>query len=237
MFARSQIGKSYSVKEAMRTKIPLYKGEIMNRQFCSRLVAQSYEFSGIKLVNNSDYCTPKDLQKSALTKAVLGCLRVAEEHEIEFASSLSPIQRQTEITNAILAAVRKLTDRDIQSFEDLDQFVIDNPAYDIEITDIVKNSGYLSMFDHEITQNPWRFDGEILLSLNYERSYKRERAKFELESAVNQVNLYSHNYLMCQNIRGRFALRYFEMKMDLYKKLINLMNQRIDAANYVIANT
>ncbi|GGN37555.1 MULTISPECIES: YiiX/YebB-like N1pC/P60 family cysteine hydrolase [Marinomonas] len=237
MFARSQIGISYSVQEAVRTKYPLYKGKKLNRQFCSRLVAQSFEYAGIKLVSNPDYCTPKELQKSPLVNMVAGCLRVAEDHEIEFSNSYSPLQRQTEVTNAILEAVRELTGQDIQSFDDLDQFVIKNPVYDQRITDIVKSSGYLIMFDYELTQNPWRYDGEIFLALNFESSYKRERAQLELESAVNQVKRYSHNYQMCQNIRGRFSLRYFEMKMELYKKLIIQMNKRIDAMRYVIANT
>ncbi|SEH77465.1 Permuted papain-like amidase enzyme, YaeF/YiiX, C92 family [Rheinheimera pacifica] len=237
MFARSQIGTSYSVKEAVRTRNPLYRGEKLNRQFCSRLVAQSYEYAGLRLVNNSDYCTPKDLQQSLHTSIVDGCLRIAEDHEVEFARSDSPIQRQTDITNYILKAVRELTRSDIQSFENLDQFVIDNQAYDAEITNIVVKSGYLTMFDYELKKNPWRYNGQLFLSLDIDGAYKKERAEFELESAEKQAQLYSHNYLMCQNVRGRFPLRYFEMKMDLYKKLIDFMNKRIEAAKYVIKNT
>lgn len=237
MFARSQIGTSYSVKEAVRTKTPFYTGEKLNRQFCSRLVAQSYEYAGLNLVENPDYCTPKDLQQSSHTHAVDGCLRIAEGYEVELAKSDSPIQRQTDITNNILKAVRELTRSDIQSFENLDQFVIDNQTYDVEITDIVVKSGYLTMFDHELSQNPWRYNGQLFLSLDMEGAYKKRQAEFELESAENQVRLYSHNYLMCQNIRGHFPLRYFEMKIYLYKKLIDVMNKRIEAAKYVIENT
>jgi hypothetical protein len=237
MFARSQIGVSYSVKEAVKTKSPFYAGEKMNRQFCSRLVAQSFDYAGIKLVDNADYCTPEDLKRSPSTKMISDCLRIAEKHEIDFASSFNPLQRQTDITNSILESVRSLTQKDIQSFEDLDQFIIDNPTYDKKITDIVRLSGYLSMFDYELVHNPWRFDGEIFLSLDLDPSYKKERAEFELDSAEEQVRLYSHNYLMCQSIRGRFPLVYFEMKMELYKKLINFMNKRISAASYVIENT
>jgi hypothetical protein len=236
MFARSQIGISYSLKEAIRTKNPLYNGEKLNRQFCSRLVAQPYEYAGLKLVDNSDYCIPKDLQKSSHTNAVDGCLRIAEEHEVVFANSDSPIQRQTDITNLILKSVRELTASDIQSFENLDQFVIDNQKYDVEITDIIVNSGYLTMFDYDLIQNPWRYDGRLFQSLDIEDSYKKETAEFELESAKNQVKLYSHNYLMCQNVCGHLPLRYFKMKMELYRKLINWMNKRIDAARYVIEN-
>tara|TARA_R110001592_G_scaffold311518_1_gene586399 strand:+ start:1716 stop:2687 length:972 start_codon:yes stop_codon:yes gene_type:complete len=237
MFARSQIGTSYSVKEAARTKNPVYKGEKLNRQFCSRLVAQSYEYSGLKLVKNVDYCTPKDLQKSSHTNSIHGCLRLASEKEVEFAMSDSPLQRQTEITNSILKFVRTLTGSDIQSFESLDQFVIENPKHDWDVTSIVMNSGYLTLFDYELTQNPWRYDGQLFLSLDIDEQYKIEMAELELESAEDQVQLYSHNYLMCQNVRAHLPLRYFEMKMDLYKKLINLMNKRIDAARFVIENT
>ncbi|WP_444905086.1 YiiX/YebB-like N1pC/P60 family cysteine hydrolase [Microbulbifer sp. CnH-101-E] len=237
MFARSQIGTSYSVKEAVRTKNPLYSGEKLNRQFCSRLVAQSYESAGLPLVDNADYCTPKDLQQSSHTNAVDGCLRIAERYEIEFASSDSPIQRQTDITNYILKEVRQLTRSDIQSFGNLDQFVIDNQGYDLEITNIVVKSGYLTMFDYELDKNPWRYNGQLFLSLNIEDAYKKELAEFELESAENQIRLYSHNYRMCQNILGQSFLRYFEVKMDLYKKLIYFMNKRVEAAKYVIENT
>jgi hypothetical protein len=237
MFARSQIGTAYSIKEAVRTKIPFYTGEKENRQFCSRLVAQSFEYAGLKLVENIDYCAPEEFRESPYITTVSDCLRLAEKHEIDFASSVSPIQRQTDITNSILKSVRSLTQKDIQNFEGLDQFVIDNPDYDQKITDIVRSSGYLSMFDYEFIQNPWRYDGEIFLSLDLNPSYKKERAEFELKSAEEQAKLYSHNYLMCQSVRGRFPLVYFEMKMELYRKLIDFMNKRGQAAKYVIENT
>ncbi len=236
MFARSQIGTSYSVIEAARTKNPLYKGEKSNRQFCSRLVAQSFEYAGLNLVDNSDYCTPKDLQKSSHTNTISGCLRLAKAHEIEFAKSDSPIQKQTEITNLILKVVRELTGSDIQNFENLDQFVIDNPTHDVEITNIIINSGYLTMFDYELTKNPWRYDGQLFLSLNINDTNKKESAEFELQSAENQAQLYYQNYLMCQRVYRHIPLRYFKMKMDLYKNLINLMNMRIEAARFVIEN-
>lgn len=239
MFARSQIGTRYSVKEAVRTKNPIYNtGKAKTKkQFCSRLVAQSYEHAGIKLVINSDYCSPKDLQNSTLTDVINDSLRVANDREIRFANSPSPLQRQAEVTNHILDSVRKLTLQDVQNFEELDTFIIENPTYDKEITDIVRASGYLTLFNHELTQNPWRYDGQLFLSIDMDTSDKREQAKLELDSAKDQAGLYSHNYLMCQNIRVRFPLVYFEMKMALYRNLIDLMNRRIKAAEFVLENS
>ena len=200
-------------------------------------MAQAYDYAGIRLVNNINYCTPKDLQVSKFTKTILGCTSVATDEEIQFANSPSPIQRQSEITNSILSDVRKLSGVDIQSLEELDQFIIDNPSHDVEIATIVQKSGYLNMWDFEAIQNPWRYDRELFMSVDAETSHKKEIAEFELNSAIDQVKLYSHNYLMCRNIRSHYNLRFIEMKMELFKNLINLMNKRIEAAKYVIKNT
>ena len=234
IFARSQIGKEYSVKDAISTKNPLLKKKKNNRQFCSRLVAQAYEYSGLKLVDDVDYCTPKELNDSSFTNIATGCLRRATEYETEFANSPSPLQRQTEITNEILSSVRKITSTDIQSFEDLAKFVIENPSYDSQITDLVRNSGYLNMWEYEANQNPWRYDGKIFLSLGMDSNFKKERAEFELKSALEQAKLYSRNYKMYQNLRLHYDRRYFEMNMELYRSLINQMNKRIESAMYVI---
>jgi len=237
MFSRSQIGKEYSVKDAISTKNPLSKKRKSNRQFCSRLVAQAYEYSGLKLVDNVDYCTPKNLQNSLHTDIIFGCLRKASDKEVEFANSPNPLQRQAEITNSILSGVRELTGSDVQGFEDLEKFIINSPSYDTAITGIVERSGYLTMWEHEIHQNPWRYDGEIFMSLDIEPSYKKERAELELNSAINQVKLYRHNYEMCQRLGCHYSLRYVEMKLILYRNLINQMNKRVDAAKYVIKHT
>lgn len=237
IFARSQIGKEYSVRDAINTKNLLSKKIKRNRQFCSRLVAQAYEYSGIRLVENVNYCTPKDIQSSSSTEVISGCLKKATDEEIEFSNSPSPLQKQIEITNSILSGVRKLTASDVQSFEDLCQFVIANPSYDTPITDIVRKSGYLNMWKYEMHHNQWRYDGKIFLSLNIEPSYKKERAVFELDSAFEQAKMYSHNYEMYKCLRCNHNLRYLEMNIVLYENLIAQMSKRIEAARYVIKHT
>jgi hypothetical protein len=232
-FARSQIGTEYSIREAISTKSHLLQKKL-NRQFCSRLVAQSYSFAGIDLLENVDYCTPKELQHSRCLHLVNDCIVPASDEDITFASSPNPIQRQTEITNSILSKVRRLSGKDIQSFEDLDQLVLDNPSLDREVTKIVYASGYLTMWHFEKYQNPWRYDGEIYLSLEMSRAEKMKSAHFELKSAQDQINLYTHNFQMCQKILQHRGLLFFAMQADLYKTLIEMMNKRIDAAKYVL---
>ena len=62
-FSRLQIGKEYSVKEAIKTKYPFRRVDVSDKQFCSRLVAQAYEYSGLKLVRDSSYCSPQEIYK------------------------------------------------------------------------------------------------------------------------------------------------------------------------------
>lgn len=65
-FARAKMGNEFSTREALRTRD--YRNteekEHEERMFCSRLVAQSYEKAGIKLVHNSDYCAPIDFMST-----------------------------------------------------------------------------------------------------------------------------------------------------------------------------
>lgn len=51
------------------------------QQFCSRLVARSYENVGIKLVKNKDYCTPDDLRRSPLLKELNDISEIVSEGE------------------------------------------------------------------------------------------------------------------------------------------------------------
>lgn len=133
VYARTQVGKQYSKTEAFRSRKFRDAAERMedsNRQFCSRLVAQAYLVAGVPLVPNADYCYPSDFATSQLLQAVAAPLRQAHLAEIEFAHSESPIERQTRANNFILDEVRKLSGSDIQTFEQLPHFLVQNPKHD-----------------------------------------------------------------------------------------------------------
>ena len=68
VFAQRQVGRQYSKSEAIKSKIHRDKQTeaTFERQFCSRLVAQAYGYTGINLVYNINYCYPIDIKKSGL---------------------------------------------------------------------------------------------------------------------------------------------------------------------------
>ncbi len=238
MFARTQIGKEYSVPEAVRSKIERNRISTarLNRQFCSRLVSQAYANAGISIVNNPDYCYPQDIADSLLMMQVNNCVREATTEETEFATSASPLDKQTEITNAILKSVRALTGSDIQTFEQISAHLFENSLHDNAITKIVQESGYLDFWKIDVIKNPWHYDPELFLGLNIPPSQKLEVAKAQRDGATSQLDQFKFMYSQFMQLWQKKQLRYFALNIALYRNLIELTEARIAAAEYALAN-
>jgi len=199
-------------------------------------VAESFEYAGINIVENCLYCTPEDINCSTAFTEINDIVREASQEELDFENGLNPIQRQAETTNFILSEARRITNKDIQSMEELSSFIVANPAYSDAIVKVYRDTNYLTMWEYEAQQNPWRYDEGLFMALPLGREEKRRMAEFEAESAQDQLALYSHNYTAYQNLSMRGMSSYIAMNMELYKKLINQMNQRLDVANYILRN-
>ncbi|MFH6953351.1 YiiX/YebB-like N1pC/P60 family cysteine hydrolase [Pseudoalteromonas sp. XMcav1-K] len=237
VFARSKIGTKYSVRSAVNAKLKASKKENENRQFCSRLVAQAYEYAGIELVDNASFCTPQEILESQSTQEVLGKARKATDEEINFANSENPIEKQSYITNEILSKVRKLTKKDIQTLEQITQYVIENPVHDQQISKIYRDSGYLTMWEYETTKNAWRYDGRIFINLPLSIDELIEVASSEKDRAQERLTLYKGNLEQYFYINEIHKLEYASIHFDLYKKLVENTLDNINAAEYVLENT
>jgi len=236
-YARTQVGKQYSKTEALRSKKfrdAAEQREDSNRQFCSRLVAQAYSFAGLPLVSNVDYCYPGDFLHTTLLQPVAAPLRQARAAEIEFAQSESPIDRQTRATNFILDEVRKLSGRDIQTFEQLPDFLILNPEHDAAVCEIVKGSGYLNFWREDVLRNPWRYDPVEFRKLPMPSGERERVAQQELRAAEQQLRQFTLVYGQYMLLWQRANLNYFAMKLLLYMSLMDVTKQRIAAAQQVI---
>lgn len=236
-FARREVGKQYSVRDAINTKNPLSKKTNTNRQFCSRLVAQSFESVGLCLVDNSCYCSPRELEDSDLTILVSDCVRMASDAEIELARSENPLKKQEIITNSIFSNVRRVTGQDIQTFEQLLNFILENDEYDGKITGIIKESGYLFMWQHDLNVNPWRYNQELFMSLPVPKEKLNKIALAELDSAVNTRERFVFMYQQFMSIWQARRLQYAVLNIILYQKLVELTDIRISICTYVAENT
>ncbi|MDK2376211.1 YiiX/YebB-like N1pC/P60 family cysteine hydrolase [Serratia fonticola] len=232
-FSRSQIGKEYSVKEAVKTKSPYKMPDASDKQFCSRLVAQSYEDAGLKLVKNSSYCTPQELYTSQHVTCIPCIARVATSEEIDFARSENPLKNQAATTATILKECRLLTSENIQSLEQLDGFVFSNIHFDKKISDIIKESGYLTLWVYEINKNIWRYDIDLFINLPFSNKEKMDLAIREINGSKSRLQRYTPLLNYYQDRYASTKLEYAKILLELYQNLVFHTTRNYNAAIYV----
>ncbi len=229
-YARLQVGTSYSRLSAANAGTKVFSKLDTKRQFCSRLVAKSYEYAGIELVLNSDTCLPQEIADSNHVNIVEDCVYLASKKEMEFALSFDPIKKQSKITNSVLKSVRKLIGNKIQALSDITSHLIEDPKFDKEITEIYKQSGFLDMWRYEKDKNPWRYDVELFGALPLTKYELKEHAHKELDIAEGLLTLYKNNFEQYFYIKEQHKLKYAEQQFNLYKQLVeNALDHKFTA--------
>jgi hypothetical protein len=237
-FARAQIGKQYSVMEAAQSpaKRQSAKNATVNRQFCSRLVAQSYAYVGIPLVANPDYCYPGDLYNPHYVAPVENYLRIATAAEIKFAQSPSPINLQQKITNDITAIARRLSGEDIQTEEQIVDVILRRPEIDLPLTEYVASTGYLDLWKSDVQANPWRYDEVHFRALTIPSDEKRAVAHQEVIDAEAALDRFRRMFSIYSRLRQIHTRRYFEAYTQLYAELVRVHSKRLTVARRVLAD-
>lgn len=189
LFARSKIGTAYSISEAVEASEENKSFEAMepNRQFCTRFVTQAYNSAGINLVDNYNYPIPDDILNSKLLVRLENIVKKASEEEIEFAKSESPLKKQIDIHNSIFKEARRISNLDIQTFDQLHKLIIEHPEYDKELTEFVGKSGYLYMMEKDAEKNPWHYDSQLFME-HYKSYESRIGAIVEIERIEMPIN-------------------------------------------------
>lgn len=237
-FARTQIGKQYSVAEAVQSpaKRQSVKKTTANRQFCSRLVAQSYAYAGIPLVPNPDNCYPGDLHNAYYVAPVENYLRIATADEIEFAQSPSPIDRQRKITNDITNMARRLSGEDIQTEEQIVDVILRHPEIDQPLTEYVTSTGYFDLWKIDVRANPWRYDEIHFRALTIPSNEKRALAHQEVVDAETTLDRFQRMFGSYSHLRQIHPRRYFEAYAQLYAELLRVHSSRLTVARAVLAD-
>lgn len=237
IFARQKIGTEYSTFEARQAlRKPNEPATEMNRQFCTRFVAQALQQAGVKIVDNPDYCSPQDILTSPLLKRVRGFLRKGTGRELAYAAeTVTPLTEQREIHNNMLEKVRNLTGSDVQTIEQMSQYLIDNPKFDQEIVAIVSASGYLNMWQKDIDRNPGYYDLKKL-KIDYPDKKHQQAIIKELKRTEPATRAHLEVTLMTMVVAyQRTKLEYFKVFKDLYMKLIELSYTRENLGQQVVS--
>ena len=235
-FARTQVGKQYSVPQATASTVRTSHlfDDRSNRQYCSRLVAQAYEAGGLTLVHNADFCYPKELQKSPLLTVVPDCVRAATKPEIEFAESESPLEVQARATNDFLAKVRQIASEDVQTLEQVVDLLLRRQDLDDAVSRALKESGYLELWIKERLDHEWRYVDGVLRNSRLPRDEQVEVASREFEMGQADLRRFQHMSAMFQERWRVVRLKFFMLNIDLYTKLIDLQLNRIAIAEEIL---
>lgn len=158
-------GSLYSVPEALRAKgLSNTRVKATNQgQYCSRLVAQSYESQNIKIVNNSDYCTPADILAFSDFIVVDNATREARPEEIAISKKPDTVKIHQTHTFSWLTEVRKLAkakrhNYTISSISSALNYVAAFPEVDHEVLKKIRATPYLKDYDLDKAANPHRFN-------------------------------------------------------------------------------
>ena len=224
-YARSRIGTRYSKREAVRSSVGTAKCP-SRQQFCSRLVAQAYAEAGIWLVDSPDYCTPDDVKNSNLLVAVPGAvIPVCDEHVACVQCDLDTNDLMREVTNKLLDSARTRS-AEIECFDDIDAYLISNPADDACFLKLYKDSGYLTAWQLEFDKNRWQYELPLLVAMPGAQADKRSYCVGVIEDHAEVLVRYEGNRAGYTILHDRFGLRTFAMLVTLYEKLADLQLAR-----------
>jgi hypothetical protein len=226
----------YSVKEALTTSI-LRKTQVKAKssdQFCSRFVAQSYASEDINLVDNIDYCSPGDLERSIHLTVVDNAVREANEDDLLFAKTPDPTQRNLEVTYAWLYKARDLAEKEnfkIQTIGCVSKFLEKHPKYDSDICEYIKESGYLTQYMDDLKINSYRYNkGEYQEFVDQKRNEysPSEIVAIQMKKEPGMIRRFSININAALNDFNRTKLHFHFLQLNLYRNILTLIINRLE---------
>lgn len=228
--AAEKIGMSYaSVREVMRSYLStLEKAKEDKRQFCTRFVAQLYHESDIEIVENPDYCSPREIENCQKLEIIENCVRLGTQPEINLAKDQdNSISKQTESTFYFFEGIRALSDNDLQTFDEVDNFLILNPKYDNASNKILIDSGYLDLGDIEKSKNEDFYD-----PIKFVKKFGMEHCLYISSNELYDEMVRSQNFKLAidkyDDLFKKYNLEYFESHRNCYKRQLEFSYERMN---------
>ncbi|HII1788194.1 TPA: YiiX/YebB-like N1pC/P60 family cysteine hydrolase [Escherichia coli] len=235
--ARELIGSSYSITEAASTQIykntPAKKVNIKIKpkrsQFCSRLVAQCYSYGGVNIVDNIDYCTPKDIFNSIYLQPVHNAIKEGSSEEIYHANIGELHPKHLKSCVAWVKTAKKILakhDVKVQTINEIIHAVVklNNTKVDKAVFKAINDSGYLQDYVDDRIQNEYRYN--IVMFLDF---YKKQQISIEME-IEKEFGIYKtrkSNFQTYKDMYEEHPARIIKCHLDLEKKLLKSIHERL----------
>ncbi|MGS0828289.1 YiiX/YebB-like N1pC/P60 family cysteine hydrolase [Shewanella sp. 0m-8] len=221
--ARAKVGSPYSKVEATKSISSVDKKGQNTKQFCSRLVAQSYYGGGVKLVDNVDYCTPEDINQSLLLEEVLGCVRLAAPEDIDMANKPDPnVENRNELLKW-LEPTRKLLKKhgaDVQSVNDVIEYLLKDSSTDKRICKYIEATKYLKLYNVDRNLNSYRynnneFNAKLVGAIN---SYEFLISEISLNQRA--IELQGKNLKIAREAYRIYKIKFLKLHMQQYCNIL-----------------
>lgn len=226
-YARGHIGVSYSLGDAVKSLgLRVIPGR---KQFCSRLVAQAYEFGGVYLSKNPAFCTPGDLLRCGSLVSVLDAMFELSPEEEAARRDSDPVKEMRDATNALLKGARKIAPR-IESLNDIDTHLIEHPEDDARLVEVIHASGYLELWRRQVVRTPWLYDLDQLIAHHVPEARAQNYCADVVEEEVRNPSHYAQMRAAYVGYHLQYPLEYFRLQVELYTALAKNHTQRLRVA-------
>lgn len=227
-YARRVIGNPYSLADALRLELGRTERYTFDTQICTRLVAKAFEFSGLKIVENAEMCTPQEILESSCFDKYRDFLRVANDFDIRFAESYDVTEDMRKTTEILFDSLETINEGKIRSMQSLTDYVIEHPEVDTTVCKLVQQSGYLNVLEIEEKKNTYNYDKNVFIDF-YGEDNAYEAAISALEENLEGIYRYEQE---CKDLTMKFfasgrKLHYLIMIIGLYKRIVEQHQRRI----------
>lgn len=246
-YARSRVGSLYSIPQAVKSlqKRPKRAADryLLDRQFCSRLVAQCFAAVDVSLVADVDFCTPNEIAESPLLQEVPCAVVQAKPADVAFYKTPDfnmEIQVETyRWLNQVRALAEKHQLRPIYAQSDVAQWILDYPKFDSEVCSYIENTKYIALNDVDKRRNPWRYNSQLMLEILMNSPSPEEALAFERR--LNKLNL---DRIIGEQLKAihnaRSGLGYFKLEAKLQTFRLEQMfmwKEALEYASHIISST
>lgn len=226
-YVRGKVGALYSSYEAAKT--PLKKSSnapsTSAMEFCSRLVANAFEYAGIKLVVNSDYCAPGDFLTSMPLQKMGACSRLATKQDLEIVKSKDyPLLSQKRAYDLIKGVCRIAREDgfEIKTLNSIWDYVRAHPERDSQVNQLLIQSQYLDTWKEEAAAHDYRYNPFALLQLI---SINPKAIENEVLALFDCSGRYGDDLLQLASIKEERET--LSRMKDFYRALIVDINTRL----------
>lgn len=233
-YARTLVGTYYDFEAVLairRGEQPVYNP---NRQTCSKFVAECFDYVGADVVKDYESCTPADLFASDSFDHIEDVLIEASEWDIEYAKSKDVTKLQYDaIVNTVEKLAQWYPQADIMSFEQLNQFVNNNPSEANRISQLLADVGYYNLWEREQEYCPYLYDAEQFKLFRRDDTVTAAiKMKKSSEKIVVEKEILTAYFHECLSKYGEND--YYNAMLQLQFKVIESANKRIAVANKIL---